>query len=121
MKKSPSQPYVKTKQNSRNLKKDIVTMTKKQREDKEAKIEEALVSIPAQERLPPHLQLHVSCVISSGSAEKLKPTIPTRTRVRKSVPVTELPVASTFTETNTVTTDDEELLAITVEFEKNLR
>ena len=94
---------------------EVVAMKTKQREDKEVKLRRQ-VSIPAQERLPPHLQLHVSRVISSGSAEKLKPTIPTRTRVRKSVPV-----ASTFTETNTVTTDDEELLAITVEFEKNLR
>ena len=62
----------------------------------------------------------MSRVISSGSAEKFKPTIPARKRVRKSASVTELPVASTSTENNTVTADDEELLAITVEFEKSL-
>ena len=60
------------------------------------------------------------CVISSGSAEKFKPTIPSRTRVRKSVSVTQVPAACTSTENNTVTSDDEELLAITVEFEKSL-
>ena len=32
----------------------------------------------------------------------------------------EIPVASTSRENNTVTADDEELLAITVEFEKSL-
>lgn len=46
--------------------------------------------------------------------------IPARKRVRKSAYVTVLPVASTSTENNTVTADDEELLAITVEFEKSL-
>ena len=62
----------------------------------------------------------MSHVISSSSAEKFKPTIPRRTRVRKSVSVTQVPAACTSTENNTVTADDEELLAITVEFEKSL-
>lgn len=110
---------------------EVVAMKTKQREDKEAKIKEASLNSRPRKAASPlatavlsgHLstEKYVSCVISSGSAEKFKPTIPTRKKVRKSASsVTELPVASTSTEDNTVTADDEELLAITVEFEKSL-
>ena len=102
----------------------------KQREDKEVKIKEASLNSSPRKAASPlatavlsgHLstEKYVSRVISSGSAEKFKPTIPAGKRVRKSASVTELPVASTSTENNTVTADDEELLAITVEFEKSL-
>ena len=105
-------------------------MKTKQREDKEVKIKEASLNSSPRKAASPlatavlsgHLstEKYVSRVISSGSAEKFKPTIPARKRVRKSASVTELPVASTSTENNTVTADDEELLAITVEFEKSL-
>ena len=109
---------------------EVVAMKKKQREDKEAKIKEASLKFSPRKAASPlatavlsgHLstEKYMSRVISSGSAEKFKPTIPTQKRVRKSASVTELPVASTSTENNTVTADDEELLAITVEFEKSL-
>ena len=105
-------------------------MKTKQREDKEVKIKEASLNSSPRKAASPlatavlsgHLstEKYVSRVISSGSAEKFKPTIPARKRVRKSASVTELPVASTSTENNTVTADDEELLAIMVEFEKSL-
>ena len=109
---------------------EVVAMKTKQREDKEVKIKEASLNSSPRKAASPlatavlsgHLstEKYVSRVISSGSAEKFKPTIPARKRVRKSASVTELPVASTSTENNTVTADDEELLAITVEFEKSL-
>ena len=108
---------------------EVVAMKTKQREDKEVKIKEASLNSSQRKAASPlataglsgHLstEKYVSRVISSGSAEKFKPTIPARKRVRKSASVT-LPVASTSTENNTVTADDEELLAITVEFEKSL-
>ena len=98
---------------------EVVAVKKKQREDKEAKIKEAsLNSSPRQAASPlatavlsGHLstEKYVSRVILSGSAEKFKPTFPTRTTVRKSVSVTQLPVASTSTENNAVTAVDEEL------------
>ena len=109
---------------------EVVAMKKKQREDKEAKIKEGSLNSSPRKAASPlatavlsgHLstEKYVSRVISSGSAERFKPTIPTRKRVRKSASVTEIPVASTSRENNTVTADDEELLAITVEFEKSL-
>jgi len=110
---------------------EVVAMKRRRRENKEAKIKEASLNSSPRKAASPlatavlsgHLstEKYVSRVISSGSAEKFKPTIPTRKRVRKSASsVTELPVASTSTENNTVTADDEELLAITVEFEKSL-
>ena len=82
------------------------------------------VSISAQDRLHPNLQLHCYldilaqrnlCLLSSCliSADKFKPTIPTQTRVRKAVSGKQPLVANTFPENNTVTVGDEGLLAIT--------
>ena len=81
------------------------------------------VSISAQDRLHPNLQLQcyldilaqkfVSRVLLSASADKFKPTIPTQTRVRKAVSGKQPLVANTFPENNTVTVGDKGLLAIT--------
>lgn len=112
---------------------DVVALKKKQREDKEAKMQRSsmqpsqssasnpVVSSLAAGLASGHIstEKYLSRVTSTAGVAKFKPTIPVSTRKRKPVKPSAT-VTSTSTLSSTQDADDEELSAIADQIEKNL-
>lgn len=110
---------------------EVVAFKKKQREDKEAKIQASRIAVqssapkPAVSSLAAGLESgqisterYLSKVKTSPAAAKFKPTIPPQRRLRK--PVTPSATVTTAAAAATSADDDHELCAFAEEMERNL-